>query len=404
MAHDLGRAIAPAGTPDPRPPRLYYIDNLRIALTALVVLHHTAVTYGNIPAWYYTEPAKDWTGLALDAFVVLNQAFFMGFFFMIAGYFTPASYDRKGPRPFLRDRLRRLGIPLLVFLVLIRPVTDFGGFLHLRTVFAARGDALPYWIYYLVSWDPGPLWFAEVLLAFALLYVLVRRRAARRHGLGAAAGGPAAGPPTIDRPMPRPLRPRAVVLFTIGLALATYGWRVLVPNGVSVPFLGLPTPGYAVQYASFFVLGVLAQRRGWPQSLSRRTGRLGFAAATVATLAYLPVLVTAKDSRAFDGHGTWQSLAAAAWESAFAVGVVLGLTVLFRERLNRQGRSAAFLSRHAFAVYVLHAPVLVALGHAFGRLHAPAVAKFAVVAVLALPLCWALAYLVRRLPRADRVL
>jgi hypothetical protein len=29
-------------------------------------------------------------------FVTLNQAFFMGFFFLIAGYFTPASFDRKG--------------------------------------------------------------------------------------------------------------------------------------------------------------------------------------------------------------------------------------------------------------------------------------------------------------------
>ncbi|WP_181923822.1 hypothetical protein [Streptomyces inhibens] len=45
----------------------------------------------------------------------------MGFFFMIAGYFTPASYDRKGARPFLRDCLKRLGVPLLAFLLLYVP-------------------------------------------------------------------------------------------------------------------------------------------------------------------------------------------------------------------------------------------------------------------------------------------
>ncbi|MFF2810119.1 acyltransferase family protein [Streptomyces sp. NPDC058000] len=399
MAHDLGRTVAPADTAGPTRPRLHYVDNLRIALTALVVLHHTAVTYGNIPAWYYTEPAKDGTGLILDAFVVVNQAFFMGFFFMIAGFFTPASYDRKGPGPFLRDRLKRLGIPLLAFLLLIRPLTGLDAYFHLKTAFAERGDALPYWVYYLASWDAGPLWFVEVLLVFALLYALVRRRGARRAL--AAAGTSTNGLPT---PQPlRPLRPRAIVLFTLALALATYGWRILVPVGVYVPFVGLPTPSYAVQYGSFFVLGVLAHRRGWAQSLSRRTGRVGFMVASVATLAYLPVLATAK-AGATDGHGTWQSLAAAAWESTFAVGVVLGLTVLFRERLNRQGRKAAFLSRHAFGVYVLHAPVLVGLGLAFRWLDAPAVAKFALVAALALPLCWAVAYVVRRIPRVDRVL
>ncbi|MHB6904494.1 acyltransferase family protein [Streptomyces sp. DB-54] len=396
MTLDFGRPAAPADSARPARPRLHYVDNLRIALTALVVLHHTAVTYGNIPAWYYTEPAKDGSGLVLDAFVVVNQAFFMGFFFMIAGYFTPASYDRKGTGPFLRDRLKRLGIPLLAFLLLIRPLTGLDGYFHLKSVFAERGDALPYWVYYLASWDAGPLWFVEVLLVFALLYALVRRRGARRDLLspGAALDG---------RPAPRPLRPHAIVLFTLALALGTYGWRILVPAGTYVPFLGLPTPSYAVQYGSFFVLGVLAHRRGWPQSLSRRTGRVGFAVASVATLAYLPVLATAK-AGATDGHGTWQSLAAAAWESTFAVGVVLGLTVLFRERLNRQGRTAAFLSRHAFGVYVLHAPVLVGLGLAFRWWHAPAVAKFALVAALALPLCWVVAYVVRRIPRVDRVL
>ncbi|MFJ9414154.1 acyltransferase family protein [Streptomyces sp. NPDC101227] len=390
-----------------RPPRarMLYVDNLRIALTALVVLHHTAVTYGNIPAWYYTEPARDGSGLVLDLFVMLNQAFFMGFFFMIAGFFTPASYDRKGARPFVRDRLKRLGIPLLAFLLLIRPLTGVGGYLDLRAEFAAQGKDLPYWLYYLLSWDAGPLWFVEVLLVFAALYALVRRRRTRRllAADGAAVSDAVSDPGRAPVRAPRPLRPLAIVLFTVALALATYLWRFLVPNGSYLPYVGLPTPSFLPQYASFFVLGVLAHRRGWPGTLSRAAGRMGFAVATVATLAYLPVVVAAKPGE-LDGHGSWQSLAGAAWESTFAIGIVLGLTVLFRERLNRQGAGAAFLSRHAFAVYVIHAPVLVGLGYAFRWLHAPAAAKFALVAALALPLCWAVAYAVRSLPRADRVL
>ncbi|MEU9117031.1 acyltransferase family protein [Streptomyces sp. NPDC048483] len=398
MTDDLERtAVKAAPAPareKPERARLLYIDNLRITLTVLVVLHHTAVTYGNIPAWYYTEPAKDGSGLLLDVFVMFNQAFFMGFFFMIAGYFTPASYDRKGARPFFRDRLKRLGIPLLAFLLLIRPLAGFGGYADLRDTFAGRGESLPYWLYYVFSWDAGPMWFVEVLLVFAVLYALVRRRGARRLPAPAA---------QVARETARAPRPLAIVVFTLALALATYLWRFPVPNSTYVPFLGLPTPSFMPQYASFFVLGVLAHRRGWPQALSRTTGRVGFAVATAATLAYLPVVITAEESTLV-GHGSWQSLASAAWESTFAVGVVLGLTVLFRERLHRQGRAAAFLSRHAFAVYLTHAAVLVGLGYAFRWLHAPAAVKFALVAALALPLCWAVAYVVRSLPRADRVL
>ncbi|MEU9121637.1 acyltransferase family protein [Streptomyces sp. NPDC048506] len=391
---DMTTGTAPGGRPKGEPagarparPRLEYVDNLRIALTALVVLHHVAVTYGNIPAWYYTEPAKDGSGLLLDIAVTFNQAFFMGFFFMIAGYFTPASYDRKGARPFLRDRLKRLGIPLLAFILLIRPLVNFGGFAEWR-------DKMPYWLYYVVSWDAGPMWFVEVLLVFSALFVLGRRF----RGRGGA--GPDAAAVVCA---PRAPRPGAIALFVLGLALATYLWRFLVPTGTYFPIVGLPSPNFLPQYASFFVIGVLAHRRGWPQALSRRAGRLGFAVASVATLAYLPVSVLTP-SESMAGHGTWQSLATAAWESTFAVGMVVGLTVFFRERLNRQGPRAAFLSRHAFTVYLIHPLVLVGLSYAFRWLHAPAVAKFALVGVLALPLCWAVARVVRSLPRADRVL
>jgi hypothetical protein len=88
------------------------------------------------------------------------------------------------------------------------------------------------------------------------------------------------------------------------------------------------------------------------------------------------------------GHGTWQSMLQALWESLFAVGVIVALLVLFRERLNVQGWAGRFLYEQAYAVYVIHPLVLAGLGYAFAWLNAIAVVKFAIVAVLALPLCW----------------
>lgn len=39
----------------------------------------------------------------------------MGFFFLLSGYFAAISYERKGAVRFARERLLRLGIPLLVY-------------------------------------------------------------------------------------------------------------------------------------------------------------------------------------------------------------------------------------------------------------------------------------------------
>lgn len=115
---------APPTTTTPGPTtraRLFFVDNLRVVLTVLVVLHHAALTYSNIPLWYYTEPAQDPSGHVLDLFIMLNQTFFMGMFFLLAGYFVPGAADRRGRHGFTRERLVRLGVPLLLFVVLLRP-------------------------------------------------------------------------------------------------------------------------------------------------------------------------------------------------------------------------------------------------------------------------------------------
>ncbi|MCP4260915.1 MAG: acyltransferase family protein [Planctomycetes bacterium] len=92
--------------------RLYFIDNLRILLITLVIMVHLSVTYGGEGSWYYKEGrADEISTIVLTVHNAVTQAFFMGFLFMISGYFTPGSYDRKGPRRFFKDRLLRLGIP-----------------------------------------------------------------------------------------------------------------------------------------------------------------------------------------------------------------------------------------------------------------------------------------------------
>ena len=108
--------------------RLLFVDNWRLALIILMVVHHVAVIYGAGSPFYYMEPPwqDPWAFLTLLIFVLINQSWFMGAFFLISGYFTPQSFDSKGAGSFLKDRLLRLGIPLVIFIFVLNPIASIG--------------------------------------------------------------------------------------------------------------------------------------------------------------------------------------------------------------------------------------------------------------------------------------
>ncbi|HEY2401072.1 MAG TPA: acyltransferase family protein, partial [Steroidobacteraceae bacterium] len=109
------------------PPRLYYIDNLRWTLVILVISMHAGDTYSPLGNWYFVDrtPLATPVLLLFAAWQMFLQAFFMGLLFFIAGLFVPPSFDRKGTVSFVRDRARRLGVPLLFYMFVLGPVTEY---------------------------------------------------------------------------------------------------------------------------------------------------------------------------------------------------------------------------------------------------------------------------------------
>ena len=138
------------------------------------------------------------------------------------------------------------------------------------------------------------------------------------------------------------------------------------------------------------------------QNLPVSAGWFGLTQALTASVAVVPVALWARSAFAASSH-TWGQILFAIWDSFFSVGVIVALVVLFRQKLDRQGSLASFMSQHAYAVYFLHPLVLVGLGYSMSSLHSIALVKFIIIVVLAIPLCWAVAYLVRALPYAKRV-
>ena len=361
------------------------IDALRAAVTLLVVLHHTALTYGAIGGWYYREIAlsNSPTGLLLILFCTANQAWFMGLFFLLAGYYTPPAHRRHGTAGFIRERLTRLGIPLVFYSVILSPAT-------IALAQTAKGRSFVNVFTYVWShgkFEPGPLWFVEALLIFSAAWLVWR---AMRKGDVA-----------VKRPFPSD---RALFAAAVLTGILAFLLRLVWPVGVNVAFLQL---GYFVSYIVLFAAGCIGAEQKWleriPEDLRKRWLRIAWLAFPVLpAVAVLAHTVPWLHGPA-EGGLNLQALTYAFWEPFVAWGVILGLLSLFQRRFASLTGVWQRLARRAFLIYIIHPPVLVSVALAWRAVAAPALVKFLVTGSLVCALCYVIAGLALRIPVVARI-
>jgi glucan biosynthesis protein C len=389
--------------------RLAYVDNLRTFLITIVVLGHLSVTYGVDADWYYYESGE----VSPLAYVLTMMAailaigFAMGLFFMIAGYFTPAAYDRKGPARFLADRLKRLGIPWLIYEVVINPLVHYAVDVHGGDCHGSFYDCQfqgSFWQYLaqyprnLGSFGDGPVWFLEALLILSIIYALwrlVTGPAPLR-----AAGGP---PPTGSVP-----GNGAIALFALAIGLVTFVVRFWAKVFVYFEPWHLEFAHFP-QYVALFVAGLWAYRGGWlfafsdQQSRTWRWVALGCVLALPALAVAAGVLSGTLDERGAGGLN-WLSLGHSLWEGFLCVSMVITLLAWFRRSFDHQGRLARAMSESAFAVYILHPAVIVPLALALSGIRMNLSLKFLLVAPIAVALSYLIAYALRKVPLVRNTL
>jgi glucan biosynthesis protein C len=382
----------------PKRTRLFFVDNLRVLLTVIVVLHHLAIVYGASGDFPYKEAQPDdLASIVLSLFTAVNAPYFMGFFFMISGYFVPGSYDRKGLGLFLKDRLLRLGIPVLFYIIVIHPLLGYA------LAVIVRGFAGSFWGYYVrhvrgysdYGLGVGPMWFIVVLLIFTIVYGLWRRLAK-----------PTANQSQSDSKTPGNM---AIAVFALGLGLVTWVVRIWYPIDRWVTILLMPIEiAHLPQYIILFVIGIVAYRRNWFVGISDAVGKLWLGIAIVC-IVLLPIIFVAGGVMEgkvdlFKGGVHWQAVVTAFWEAFLCMGMVVGLLVWFRKRFNQQGTLAKAMSASAYTVYIIHQPVLIFLGLVLSGIRLPHLLKFALIAPVAVALCFLLSNYIRKLPFARSIL
>jgi surface polysaccharide O-acyltransferase-like enzyme len=383
--------------------RFPYIDNIRSLVILLVVAMHASVCYSGIGGWYYKEGTMETLGtveLVLFAFLQsYTQAWFLGILFFISAYFAAAGFAKKGRTAFVKERLFRLGIPLLIYMFVIAP---FIRFTLLEKIAGSGQVANPAaYIRYLLQFEwfgeTGPLWFNEALIVFCLAYALLKGKtlAGKRDPVRATSG------PTTA----------AVLFIIVGTAAAAFFIRLVFPVGTDVFNLQF---SFFASYIALFVLGVRAGEDGWLDKITgpsaetniSGTGRLWFIAALAVGVPLWFVIMIAggalNGTLLIYGGFYWQSAAYALWESFTAIAFSFGLLWLFKKFCNTENVLSRFVAANAFGVYMLHPPVLIGISHLLRFWKAAPAFKFLVVTPLAIAASLGVSALVRLVPAAKK--
>ena len=337
--------------------RLYYLDNLKVCLTVLVIMHHAGQAYGNGGDWAYTpsNPAEfmPW----IWHFFSTNAAFFMGLYFFISGYFVPRSFDKQGSKQFVHKKLLRLGVPLLFM----------GGIISILT-------GKP---------EIGHMWFVESLLVFCLIFALIRHWVSPINKT-------CSSKPTII----------GLLIVALLMGVGSYFIRQVSPQDHWIwPFGIIPLPmepAHYLQYVMMFVLGILAYRFTWLDKMSNGTGFI-----TLLIGIALAIGNYLRDDGAWNAF-VWQWFGI--YESLMCIFISFGLIWLFREFISGTSRFWQWCAAQSYGAYVFHLILMIILQNAVDSLWMGAFGKFLFIGVVTTILSFLLTWMVRMIPGFKKVL
>ena len=337
--------------------RLCYLDNLKVCLTVLVIMHHAGQAYGNGGGWAYTpsNPAEfmPW----IWHFFSTNAAFFMGLYFFISGYFVPRSFDKQGTKQFVHKKLLRLGVPLLFM----------GGII---SILSGKPEI-------------GHMWFVESLLVFCLIYALIRQWVQPVNEA-------CYSKPTII----------GLLVVALLMGVGSYVIRQISPQDHWIwPFGIIPLPmepAHYLQYVMMFVLGILAYRFQW---LDKMSNSVGF-------MALLIGIALAMGNYLRDG-GPWDAFVwqwFGIYESLMCVFISFGLLWLFREFVSTTSRFWQWCAAQSYGAYVFHLLLMIVLQNAMDSIWIGAFGKFLFIGVVTTVLSFHLTWMVKMIPGFKKVL
>jgi hypothetical protein len=326
--------------------KINYVDHLKVLMTILVVLHHAFITYGAPGGWYYQQKTQLKGALfPMTVFVATNQAFFMGFFFFLSALFIAPSYRKKGAGKFLADRLKRLGIPLVFYSLVLSPVLNY---MVEHYGYGRHHSFMEYMSGYHHWIDFGVLWFVAALLIFNLVYVAFKSIPALNF--------------TIKFNFPSN---KQILIAGAALGLLSFLARLVWPTGWTLFPLGFQL-GYFPQYIALFILGIVASNNNWLEQLTLKQGKFMRKLAVIMVAVILPAIFIVFLILKFPGslfNGGWNavSFSYSLWEQITGIMIMTALLCISKFKWNTSSGLMKQLSANAYGAYIFHPLVLISL-------------------------------------------
>jgi surface polysaccharide O-acyltransferase-like enzyme len=360
--------------------RLAFIDNLRSSVIILVVAVHTGVTYSGFGGWYYIEGSPEKLSIPetvfFGFFLSFMQAWTMGILFFISAYLAVKSLSKRGTINFIKERLFRLGLPLLIYVFIISPFIYF--------VLLNGQVESNIWKSYLLflfdfNWLTGPLWYVQTLLIFCILYILTRKAFPKRK-------------------MINKITAKNIVFMIILTGVAAFLVRLVFPIGTSFSNLQLC---YFASYIVLFVFGVIIAENNLLEHITQKENIIWLRLSMIVGIPVWCLIMifggALEGEMHINGGFNWQSCAFALWEAFIAIGFSIGFIAFFRDRLNISNRFTKLLAENAFGIYVFHSPILISISLLLKQWAAKATVKFIAVALIACTACLLFSIIVRKI-------
>ncbi len=354
--------------------RLHALDAVRGAALLLGIVFHATLSFLPGPRgallWIVMDQSRS---LTLAGLFHALHIFRMTTFFMVAGFFAHMSFHKKGLRGFVADRLKRIGIPLVVgwpiLFAAIVAVSIWGA------VVMAHGAPLPKPPAYagFPTFPLTHLWFLYVLLLLYAVTLVLRGLVA----LVDRSGRLRAFADCIVRALVvSPLglvvlaAPTAATLFFTPPWLAWFG--IMTPDSSFVP-----NAGAAVGFFTAFAFGFLLHRQVDLLDVWKRRWFLNlvlavaFTAAGFALIGVAPVIVPAAQDLTTAAYAACFTLSIWTWTFA-----LVGMAMRFLSGYSARRRYVADAS---YWFYLVHVPLVMALQVALSQLAWPWWIKFPLI-------------------------
>lgn len=362
------------------PERLHALDALRgIALLLGIVLHAALSFVPASPRFWFIQDTHPSLLLGLLSFAI--HVFRMTTFFLMAGFFARMSFHRRGTWGFVRDRLQRIGLPLVIgWPIIFTPMS-------LIAIWASHfpnGGWSRSWPPVLPNFPLAHLWFIYVLLELYVAMLLLRGVFVWLDVSGTLRT-------MLDRAFARIMRnPLAPLVLAIPIGIAfCLDQRWINVMGVRTPDQSLITNAQAwVGFGTAFGVGWLLHRQ---IDLLRLLERRWLPHLLLALLLILISFVLSGVMLSAPGapklplsFATLRLVSAilyapAIWIATFAV---IGLALRF---MSGSSSTRRYLADASYWLYLIHMPIVMALQVALSQRDRPGLIKFAIILVVAIP-------------------